>query len=102
MTEKTSAVKSFIQQFEPLLPTAVNVIKEAVEGKPVNPDRLKTAKFVVGSYKAGEIIDKEKRIVGLNERKFNFNVLDNFGSQEQKDEVKKVIQKSLVNMKYLE
>lgn len=100
--EKNTAVKSLVEQFEPLLPAAVNVIKEAVEGKPINAERLKTAKFVANSVKSGEIIEKEKRLVGLNERKFNLNVLNIFGSEEQKKTVKEAISKSLTSIKYLD
>lgn len=91
-----------VNEFQELIPNALKVIKEAVEGKPVNPDRLKTAKFVVNSYKAGRIIDKEDRKVSINERRFNFSVLNNFGSEDQKKQVKELISKSITTIKYLE
>jgi hypothetical protein len=86
----------------PSVEAAFELITKSIKGEEVDLERLKTAKFLINSYKSARIMAKEDRKVGITEKKFNFGVLDKYGSDEQKKEIKELIQKSLTKIKYIE
>lgn len=94
--------KSLKEIVEPSLDEAFSIINQSIKGLPVNEDRLKTAKFVIQTYKSARVIEKEDKKVSLTEKKFNFSVLENFGGEDQKKEIREMIQKGLTKINYIE
>ena len=93
---------SLSEQLEETLPYASNIIMQDLMGLIVNPERLKTAKFAIANYKGMKILEKENRKVDNADRRFNFKVIEAYGSEEDKKKVKELVKKSFNKMKFIE
>ena len=94
--------KSVIDQLEEAMPYALNIILQSLQGFTTNPDRLKTAKFTAANYRGHKILEKESRKVDNADRRFNFKVVELYGSEENKKMVKALVKKSFGKMKFIE
>ena len=84
------------------LPYATNLLLQDLMGFPVNPDRLKTAKFTVSNYKGIKILEKENRKVDNADRRFNFKVVELYGNDADKKKIKNIVKNSFDKMKFIE
>lgn len=90
-----------ISQLETIAPYSVNILLRDQMGLPVNGEAVKTAKFVVSAIRAHKTLEKEQVKLELMNRKFNFNVLDKYGSNEDKQLIKDLFSKSVNQLQFL-
>lgn len=81
---------------------ALNIINRCLKGLPFNPEVLKTAKFELNRQKSEAIQEKENRKLNNADRRFNYKMLDELGSEESKKKVKDLFNKSINNLKFIE
>jgi hypothetical protein len=94
--------KNIVEQLEDIVPYSANIIFQEQLGMPVNVDRVKNARFVLSQLKAHRTLQKEEKRIEMQERRFNFGLLDTFGSEEQKTKIKDLFQKSFDKLKFIE
>lgn len=93
--------KTASEYLEEMLPKAANLLMQDIEGKPVNPDRIKNAKFIFSTYKGTKVLEKENRKLNLSERRFNFSILLEYGDEKQNKRIREMIAKSTETLKLL-
>ena len=94
--------KSAIEQLEKMIPYASNVLMRSLMGLPTNRDNVKDAKSVFSNYRGLMILAKENRKVDGAEKRFNFKVLEEFGTESEKKQIKDLFKKSFNKMKFIE
>ncbi len=106
MTEKklpdVQKNKSVIDQLEEAMPYALNIILQSLQGFNVNRDKVKDARFAMADHRGRKILEKENRKVDNADRRFNFKVVELYGSEENKKMVKALVKKSFGKMKFIE
>lgn len=90
------------EQYKPMIPYAANILLQSLMGLPVNDDRLKTAKFTLGQAKSSQVLAKEQQRVTLQERRFNFDIINTYGDEEQKKKIKALVKDSFPKMKFID
>lgn len=90
------------EQVKLMLPYASNILLQSLMGLPTNDERRKDARFALNLWKSSQVLDKEKTKVALAERRFNFSVLNLYGDDEQKKQIKALVKSSFPKMKFLE
>ena len=89
-------------QIKPMLPYAANILLQSLMGIPTNDEKRKDARFALNIWKSTQILEKEKTKVSLMERKFNFGVLNLYGDEKQKEQIKELVKKSFPKMNLVE
>ncbi len=94
--------KNIVGQLEKTIPYAANILLRSLMGLPVNRDLVKDAKFSMSNLRGLLILAKENRKVDSAEKRFNFKVLDEFGTEAEKKQIKSLFSKSFKKMKFIE
>ena len=94
--------KDVIEQLEKMVPYAANILLRSLMGLPTNRDNVKDSKFIMSNLRGLLILRKENRKVDGAEKRFNFKVLDEFGSEVEKKQVKALFTKSFKKLKFIE
>ena len=87
---------------EPKVKDLLRVILDKAEGKPVNNDRYEACKQGLRFYTSAKVQEKEEAVRLLEERKFNRDIINDFGSEEQKAVIKGMVAKALPTMRIVE
>ena len=93
---------TMLEHLEKIIPYSAHILLQEQMGLPTNTDRVKNARFTIASFRSLKTLEKETRKVNMAERRFNFNVLETYGSEADKKEVKKLLGKKLKEMKFIE
>ena len=94
--------KNIVEQLEKMIPYAANILLRSLMGLPTNRDNVKDAKFSMSTLRGLLILAKENRKVDSAEKRFNFKVLEEFGTEEEKKQIKDLFKKSFSKMKFIE
>ena len=102
MKKELPAKGEGMQQLSDTLPYAVNILLQSLMDLPVNKDKVKDAKFALSYWKGLKTLEKEERKVENANRRFNYKVLEIYGDEEDKKQIKAIIKGSLSKMKFIE
>lgn len=90
-----------IEELRDSFSSAMKVINEALEGRPVNEERLKVAKFTVQTYKSMQQAENNKKAQDRENKRFNHKLFEMYGDKEQKDELRNLFSEQFKKLKFI-
>ena len=94
--------KTMLEQLKEVVPHSIRILLQEQQGIPTNADRVKNARFAIAKASSLMTLEKENRKVNMAERRFNFSVLDTYGSETDKKQVKVLLGKKVKEMNFIE
>ena len=100
MTEELA--KSELELLKPAYVRAVNLMEQALDGLPVNKDNQTNARLIITQYRGTLQAVNNRRTRDLTDKKFNYMLLNQFGSEQHKKKLKEVFSKQFKDIKIIE
>lgn len=80
---------------------AMGIINRALDDETIDAGALKTAKFVVQSYKGLQQAENNKKAQERESKRFNHKLFEMYGNEQQKEHLKKVFNDQFKDMKFI-
>ena len=91
-----------LELIKPLFVKAKNLIEQHLAGLPVNKDRTQSARLIITQYRGLLQAENNRKQLFLNSKRFDLNLLNQFGDEVQKKQLKAIFKKQFKDIKIIE